>query len=221
MPPSEQPAQGQSDISVSLRGSGSAGNGAEAPRQDRESAAPLDAPDESTLVDIVRWVEENQGRIHKWARGWEENPEEALQLGQEILAKILQAGPGKKVKYPGAYVWRVGWRVACGHWARKAKSPKLVALDADHEAISDGVSVERICGLRSIVRSVISKLSRRQKQVIWYRYYEGQAWEDVASEMGISETVAKKYHGKAVSNLRKGLSAMGITKEDWRKQLDP
>ncbi|MFI1703026.1 RNA polymerase sigma factor [Streptomyces griseoruber] len=68
---------------------------------------------------------------------------------------------------------------------------------------------------------MISKLPHRQKQVIWLRYYEGHAWASVAAEMGISEQVAKKYHGRAVSNLRKGLNAMGITKEDWRKQIDP
>jgi RNA polymerase sigma factor (sigma-70 family) len=177
--------------------------------------------DESQLIDIVQWAAENLPRIHRWARFWEWNPDEAEQIGQDSVAKILHYGAGKKVLYPASYAARIVQRTAYDHRARKANSPELVPLDAEHEQVSDGMSIERTHGLRSIMRSVISQLPRRQKQVIWLRYYEGRLWGDVASELGISEGVAKKYHGKAVSNLRKGLNAMGITKEDWRSHLAP
>ncbi|MFI1397799.1 sigma-70 family RNA polymerase sigma factor [Streptomyces sp. NPDC020681] len=177
--------------------------------------------DGSQLIDVVEWAVENQSRIDRWARRWERIPEEARQLGQDILTKTLHSGAGKKVQYPVTYVWRIAWGVACDHYERKVKSPQSVALGAEHEEIPNRVSGESAYGLRSVMRSAISQLPRRQKQVIWHRYYEGRLWEDVASELGISVGVAKKYHFKALGNLRKGLSAVGITKEDWRDQLAP
>ncbi|MEV0035215.1 sigma-70 family RNA polymerase sigma factor [Streptomyces sp. NPDC050804] len=221
MPPSITPTQGEPELPATLRGSPSTGNDAEAPLQGRESATPADEMDETQLIDIVEWALGNRSQIDRWARRWEAIPEEAVQLGQEILTKILRSGAGKKATYPSAYVRRIAWGVACDHYERKAKSLQSVALSAEHEEIPNRVSGESVYGLRSVMRSAISQLPRRQKQVIWLRYYEGCLWADVASELGISVGVAKRYHLRALGNLRKGLSAVGVTKEDWRDQLAP
>jgi len=67
--------------------------------------------------------------------------------------------------------------------------------------ITDQNALER----KKTLNQAVDTLPRRQKEVLHLRYVEGLSYQDITSEMGITNVSARKLAYKAIKNLRKNI----------------
>ena len=59
--------------------------------------------------------------------------------------------------------------------------------------------------IRQQIEGVLSKLTAKQKEVIYLRYYEGLRFEDIAQNMNLSVKACYKLMGRAIATLRENI----------------
>jgi RNA polymerase sigma factor (sigma-70 family) len=59
--------------------------------------------------------------------------------------------------------------------------------------------------IRQQIESVLNKLTAKQKEVIYLRYYEGLCFEDIAQNMNLSVKACYKLMGRAIATLRENI----------------
>ncbi|WP_205509979.1 RNA polymerase sigma factor [Longitalea arenae] len=67
--------------------------------------------------------------------------------------------------------------------------------------------------LRQQIENVLQKLTAKQKEVIYLRYYEGLNFEDIARNMNLSVKACYKLMGRAIATLKEsipGVLSIGI-----------
>lgn len=59
--------------------------------------------------------------------------------------------------------------------------------------------------MRLQIESLLSRLTAKQKEVIYLRYYEGLCFEDIARNMNLSVKACYKIMGRAIATLRESI----------------
>jgi RNA polymerase sigma factor (sigma-70 family) len=70
-------------------------------------------------------------------------------------------------------------------------TPEALVLHDEHQRM-----------VRQQIESVLNKLTAKQKEVIYLRYYEGLRFEDVARNMNLSVKACYKLMGRALATMR-------------------
>ena len=63
---------------------------------------------------------------------------------------------------------------------------------------------------RKQIESLLCKLTARQKEVIYLRYYEGLNFEDIAQNMNLSVKASYKLMGRAIATLRENVPSSRV-----------
>lgn len=80
----------------------------------------------------------------------------------------------------------------------EGRYPFLWELSAEQGLIDD----EEGRALNMRIQEAINRLTSRQKEAIFLRYYECASYEEIAGKMNISVKASYKIIGRAVSSLR-------------------
>ncbi|MEU3950393.1 sigma-70 family RNA polymerase sigma factor [Streptomyces sp. NPDC029526] len=161
---------------------------------------------------ISEWLIENFYIIHFYMRRGEADPEVAAELAQEVFAKISAAEKrGVNVEDIRPYAYAVAGNVLKDHY--KAKGRYKIS-EIEDKIPDPRESAEYVHGLRDLLRPEIKKLPRRQRQIIWLRYYDGMSPKEIADELGIDAATVHNMHSLALRRLREALIQQGI---DYRR----
>ncbi len=76
---------------------------------------------------------------------------------------------------------------------------------ADPEAVA---AFDRVIG-EGLVKELLARLDRKQRDVVVLRTIRGLAWAEVARSVGVSERTATRYHERAVKTLKQILEERG------------
>ncbi|MDV7215776.1 RNA polymerase sigma factor [Streptomyces prunicolor] len=157
---------------------------------------------------ISEWLIENFYVIHFYMRRGEADPEVAAQLAQEAIARFLAMEKrGVDVERIEPYAFAVAQRVLFDHYRVKGR----YRFSEIEDNIPDPrESAEYVHGLRDLLRPEIKKLPRRQRQIIWLRYYDGMSPKEIADELGIGARTVHNMHSLALRRLREALIQQGI-----------
>jgi RNA polymerase sigma factor (sigma-70 family) len=64
--------------------------------------------------------------------------------------------------------------------------------------------------IRAQIESLLCKLTAKQKEVIYLRYYEGLNFEDIAQNMNLSVKASYKLMGRAIATLRENVPSSRV-----------
>jgi RNA polymerase sigma factor (sigma-70 family) len=134
--------------------------------------------------------------------------EVAEDLAQEAFVRLRLSGRAE-LESPRGFLFRTAQNLARDHLRRAARVP-MDRLDDQHESrFTDGVAnPEEILAARqelAIVRAVLLELPPKCRQVFLLVRVEGLSQRAVAAEMGMSQTMVRKYLARAVGHIHERL----------------
>ncbi|MFJ9146582.1 RNA polymerase sigma factor [Streptomyces sp. NPDC102270] len=157
---------------------------------------------------ISEWLIENFYVIHMYMRRGEADPEVAAELAQEAIARISAAeNRGVDIGNIRPYAYGVARNVLIDHYRVKGR---FKFSEIEDNIPDPRESAEYVHGLRDLLRPEIKKLPRRQRQIIWLRYYEDKSPKEIADELGIGAATVHNIHSLALRRLREALIQQGI-----------
>lgn len=132
---------------------------------------------------------------------------------QEVFLRMLRVPDYEAIRSPEAYLFTVALHVAQQHSMRESAAPpsvdatdrlaQLAALDSD-----PALQVHAEQCVEEFSRA-LERLSPKVRAVFVLHRQYGLTLEQVASELGISFAMAKKYLVKALVQFRKWMDARG------------
>jgi RNA polymerase sigma factor (sigma-70 family) len=104
-------------------------------------------------------------------------------------------------------------RTAVLHLIEKQNRLKTLHPDQEHDyhfalQLTPEAAVlhnENMRLIRQQIEAVLEKLTAKQKEVIYLRYYEGLCFEDIAQNMNLSVKACYKLMGRAIATLRENI----------------
>jgi RNA polymerase sigma factor (sigma-70 family) len=107
-----------------------------------------------------------------------------------------------------AWVVLTATRLAIDEHRRAARTPQIPARDAP--------DVARLATERADLRTALSALPRRQRQVVVLRHRLDMTEQDVAASLGVSVGAVKQHSTRALQRLRLTLAEQEATETDVR-----
>jgi len=127
----------------------------------------------------------------------------AEELTQEAFARVYTSRRDD-IESPRGFLFRTAHNLALDH-LRRGRSVPMNRLDDRAAALvrADTPSPEECLAAReelAIVRAVIGELSPKCRQVFLLLRIEGLSYNEVAAEMGLSQTMVRKYAARALEH---------------------
>jgi RNA polymerase sigma-70 factor (ECF subfamily) len=168
-------------------------------------------PTEHGVADIEALIEQHRDGLERYLRFRLRGcPDEAKELAQEAFTRLLELPEGRKVNNWDALLWTIAINLANTrnqqHSDRQAAMPKLqIAFEAD-ETLEHACADEQATGA---LRRAIAQLPERQRLLL-ARRGEGQTYETIARELGVTERTCRRDHARAVVAIR---TKMGLERK--------
>lgn len=143
-----------------------------------------------------------QSRLRRYLGRILRNPEDADELAQEAIVRVLEAGSRGEIRYPGSYLYRTASNLAVN--LRLRKSSVLVDYIeeiADGEVLAETVTVEHEVAVQRRFESLchrIADLPEQCRRVMVLRKVYGYSQKEVAERLGISVSTVEKHLSKAL-----------------------
>ncbi|KYF68292.1 sigma-70 family RNA polymerase sigma factor [Sorangium cellulosum] len=107
-----------------------------------------------------------------------------------------------------AYAARLSGLLA-GHAAAMALG--LASAHGDVAAVPDAADSPEECASRAqlaqVVRDAVSELPERERALVERHYFDGERFDQIAQDLGISKSWASRLHGQAIERLGERLRA--------------
>lgn len=131
----------------------------------------------------------------------------AEEIAQETLARALVRWPAVS-GHDEPWVARVATNLAIARWRRRTPT---VPLERDQGAGSSSFDAHLLDRLGLL--EALSRLPRRQRQVLALRYLADMPERDVATALGTSVGTVKQHTHRALARLRLDLATVPLTLE--------
>jgi RNA polymerase sigma factor (sigma-70 family) len=136
----------------------------------------------------------------------------AEDLTQEAFAR-LHASTRNKLESPRGFLFRTAHNLALDHLRRDRRVPIGELDEITSASLADlGPSPEETVAARqelAIMRAIILELPPKCRQVFLLVRLEDLSHREVAAEMGMSQTMVRKYLARAVDHIQKRLGPGG------------
>ncbi len=128
---------------------------------------------------------------------------------------MLRVPDMETIRNPEAYLYSVASNLAKEH-AQDAGA-NAGALDIDDPLIQEQIaelpsfggqldSEQRVRRLREVLHPVARQVPRWQ---LYFRYWHGLTYEEIAERLGVSTHMVKKYLGQALAHYRRRMARLG------------
>ncbi|PZX52683.1 RNA polymerase sigma factor [Algoriphagus chordae] len=156
----------------------------------------------------------NYEDLLKYGRNFLKNEQEAFDILQEIFLKIYQKDKFKNILHIKPYLFKA-YRNGIIDFINASKNHEsLEVLDQVYyskESFEDElIANERFESQSADLRNAIAKLSARQKEILYLKYYRGLKNEEISQILGINTQSVKNSLFKSVSNLKDDLGSSYI-----------
>jgi RNA polymerase sigma factor (sigma-70 family) len=175
----------------------------------RAAAASIDWP--SVLAEQDRWL-----RTVVYARVGE--PQAVDEVMQEVsLAAVRQHAPLADPAKVGAWLYRLAVRHSLLYRRKQGRKRKLIDRYAQRYRPSEAdnrqpdplgwlLTEER----RTQVRAAMSRLAKRDAEILLLKYTEDWSYRDLAEHLGVSESAVETRLHRARQRLRTELAALDV-----------
>ena len=141
---------------------------------------------------------------HGWLKGWLRKKlgcsDTAADLAQDTFVRLLGRYDGFSLREPRAYLTTIASGLLIDHWRRQeVERAWLQCLIAQPEAVSPSpeeraLLIESLCRIDAMLASLPDKVRR----AFLMAQLQGMIYRDIASELGVSERMVKKYMAQAM-----------------------
>lgn len=178
------------------------------------------ARQQETTIALDRFLAAHERRAYRMAMLATGNHEDALDVVQDAMIKLVQRYAGRSESEWPALFTRILQNRLADHYRRSAVRRKwrqwLGRADQDESAgdpleqqVQPGTHQpdEQLSQQRAMqtLEAALKKLPLRQQQVFLLRQWEGLDVAQTAQAMGVSEGSVKTHYSRAVHNLRSHL----------------
>lgn len=169
----------------------------------------MDSNRESLLIHLFA---QHARAVKRYLFGIIPKLEVAEDLTQEAFVR-LQSSARNHLDSPRGFLFRTAHNLALDHLRRDRRVPIDELDDITTASLADaGPSPEEQVAARqelAIMRAIILELPPKCRQVFLLVRLEGLSHRDVAAEMGMSQTMVRKYLARAVDHIQKRVGPGG------------
>lgn len=135
--------------------------------------------------------------------------EEAKDLTQEVLVKVLRASSRQKIVSPKAYALRSAWHAALNSLRNRSRRQSAVESlrlsrpepDIDPDAV-EGPD-------RETLRRAVLNLAEKQRETVAMRFFSEMSIAEIAAALGVAEGTVKVHLARGLANLKRALESSG------------
>lgn len=150
-------------------------------------------------------------RLRRFLAARLRNAGDAPDLAQEVYLRLLRVDRHDLIRNPEAYLFTVASHLLSEHALRQSTDPILVDIGEIfgelHTVPEDDPSeyADRQQRIQALAR-VVGKLSPKAQATLILHRRDGYTLEEIAEELGVSRSMAKKYLAKALGYCKRKLA---------------
>jgi RNA polymerase sigma factor for flagellar operon FliA len=151
------------------------------------------------VLDGVRALSRLPRRAHERLRAYEAATRVSEGISEDVLTSGSRGSAGDLERALDEHLAAMATAMAVGLVAARA-----VGDDGEVAALETGESPEEAVAhaeLRSLLRSAIDDLEPQEAELVRRHYLQGERFDHVARELGLSKSWASRLHTRAVSRL--------------------
>lgn len=163
---------------------------------------------------VERLFAEHRAALQVFFRQRIKRKADAPDLTQEVYLRMLRVSDKETIRDPARYLYAVASNLAKEHALLDHRQAS--GVDVDEGSIQEQLatlpafdgeldSMQRVVTLRSVLR----QLSPRCRAVVTLHYTHGRSYREIATQLGISPRMAKKYVAQALGHCRRRMARLG------------
>ncbi len=169
----------------------------------------MSQPDKKSFVEFV--ASEHGRRLQRFLARRLQNQSDAADFVQEVYVRLLRVERHDEIRSPEAYLLTIANNLLREHYMKQASIPEPIDIDdlvSELEALPEEGPVaqaenhERL----QLIERVLAKLSPKAQAVLLMHRRDGRSLEEIAAELGVSRSMAKKYLAQALAKCRQRLA---------------
>ena len=164
----------------------------------------------SSQTFVAAVAAEHGKRLRRFLLARVRHAADAADLLQEVFLRLIRVADHETIRMPEAYVFALANHVLYQHRLRRTRQPETVDIldvlaDLERAPESDPADqAETAQQVERLERSLRQLSPRAQAALILHRR-DGYSLEEIASQLGVSRPMAKKYLAKALLHCRQRL----------------
>ncbi len=164
---------------------------------------------------VRRLFEEHAGHLRVFFRRRVRNPRDALDLAQEVYARVLAAGEPRDIRNVEAYLFTVASNLVKEHALierrRGARSTDLTDPQLAAELVEEPAYDEESdrLALNKCLEESLKHLPARSQAVLRMVYVEGLSHPQVGERLRLSKSMVRKIHVEAIQECRRRMRRLG------------
>lgn len=157
--------------------------------------------------DIELWYGEYQAGLLKFLRQSLRTETDAQDVSQEVFLRLLRIPEDRVVEHPKAYLFRVAINVLNDWRADQRMLETRPPADFDKLETTRGSEEDYDARKRlEAIDRALRTLPRHYRATIVLKTRHGLSYREIASHLGVSERMVKRYIVKGYARLREKLS---------------
>jgi RNA polymerase sigma factor (sigma-70 family) len=163
--------------------------------------------DKARLVELDALFRDEGPALLRFLRRRTRYPEDAADLLQETFARFARMSFAEKLDNPQAYLQRIAGNLLVDRSRAAEHRLAHVPLD-DFQLVDPGpspLSELEAKELLARLQVALERLRPKTRQVFLLHRVEGQTYERIATQLGISVKGVEKHMSKAIAHLDRGL----------------
>jgi RNA polymerase sigma-70 factor (ECF subfamily) len=160
---------------------------------------------------VARVASQYGQRLRRFLAARLRNAGDAPDLAQEVYLRLLRMDRHELIRNPEAYLFTIASHLLSEHTLRQTTAPIVVDIGeiyGELHTVPDddpSESADRQQRLQALER-VVEKLSPKAQATLLLHRRDGYTLDEIASELGVSRDMAKKYLAAALGHCKRKLA---------------
>ena len=160
-------------------------------------------------MNATQLVQDLSGPVFRLILRMTGDREEARDLTQEVLVKVLRASARQKLVSPKAYALRSAWHAALNSLRNRSRRKTAVeSLRLSQPETGDGPDTVGAPD-REILRRAVLNLAEKQRETVALRFFSEMSIAEIAAALGVAEGTVKVHLARGLANLKRALVSSG------------
>jgi RNA polymerase sigma-70 factor (ECF subfamily) len=139
---------------------------------------------------------------------------DAAELAQEVYVRMLRISDTEAIRNPEAYLYTVASNLAKEHRVLEQRQASSIDIEdvagqealAELSAVPGQIDTERRA---QRLREVLRQLPPKCQAAVVMQYWHGMSYEEIATRLGISKHMVKKYLSQGLAHCRRRMARLG------------
>jgi RNA polymerase sigma factor (sigma-70 family) len=163
---------------------------------------------------VVRLFAEHRGALLAFFRRRIRSKADAQDLAQEVYLRMLRVSDQEAIRDPVPYLYTVANNLLKEHAVLDRRRPTGIGIEevATHEELETPPAFDAELDLEQRVarlRVVLKQVRPKWQAAVELHFTHGLSYREIASRLGVSPQMAKKYVAQALLHCRRRMARLG------------